>query len=106
MDQVDLLLRRFDPRLRFLLEGVDHPNVVADLQRVDHPERVAAMLERQFHHAGAKTSQRLGNYRMTAVGNRRQGVKQIVARTLREVLKVLPCRFDPLNWARVFYHWP
>jgi hypothetical protein len=48
MDQVDLRLRRLDPRLRLLLEGVEHPDVVIDLQRVDHPERIAPVLQRQL----------------------------------------------------------
>ena len=37
MDQVNVLLRGFDPGLRFLLEGVDDPDVIVDLQGIDRP---------------------------------------------------------------------
>jgi hypothetical protein len=34
-----------NPRLRFLLERMQHPNIVIDLQRINHPESVAPMFK-------------------------------------------------------------
>jgi hypothetical protein len=39
MDEVDFVLQRFDPGLRLLLEGMDHPHIGAELHGVHHAER-------------------------------------------------------------------
>jgi len=80
---------------------MDHPNIRADLKRLDHAERIAPVPQGQFHHAGAETCQRLGNRRMAALGNGRQSIEQIVPRALRKILEVSQGRFHPANRAGV-----
>jgi hypothetical protein len=42
---------RQNPRFRLLLERMGNPDVVVDLQRVNHPKRISPMFQRQLHHA-------------------------------------------------------
>src|SRR3546814_10317915 len=46
--QVDFLLRGGNPALGLLLESMNHPNVVIQLEGVDHPEGVSPFLDRPF----------------------------------------------------------
>src|SRR5271166_3128216 len=48
MDQIDFVYRRLDPGFRLFLKGMDHPHIGAELDGVDHAERIASERERQF----------------------------------------------------------
>jgi hypothetical protein len=48
MNQVDIRLRRLDPERRFLLKCVNDPDLVANLQGIDHPKRVPLVPQRRF----------------------------------------------------------
>ena len=50
-DDDDLVLRRLDPRLRFLLEGVENPKGIANLHGVNGAEGVTAILQRDLEDA-------------------------------------------------------
>src|SRR5580658_2997182 len=59
-DKVHLRLRRHDPGLGLLLEGVDHINRFSDRDRIDRAVSAAGVMVRNLHHLPAKTVERLG----------------------------------------------
>src|SRR5580704_6502359 len=59
-DDVYLQLRRRDPGLGLLLEGMDHINRFADRDRVDRTIGSAGVIRHNLHHLAAKTMQWLG----------------------------------------------
>src|SRR5882724_8781066 len=59
-DQVHLWLRRRDPGLRLLLEGVDHVNRFSDRDGIDRAVRPAGVTSGNLHHLTAETVQWLG----------------------------------------------
>lgn len=59
MHQIDLVLRRLNSLGRFLLKGVDDPNIRTNLYRVHDAERVTPMSQDNFHYAISKTFQLL-----------------------------------------------
>ena len=67
------MFRRLDAFGRLLLEGVHHSNVGADLQRVDDPKGIAAVLEHDLHNATVEALQGLGVVRLAAFGCHREG---------------------------------
>lgn len=73
MDQIDLVFRGLDALGRLLLKGVHDPDVVADLHGVDHPERIASVLEHDLHHAAVKALEWFGAVGLAALGGHRQG---------------------------------
>ena len=52
--------------VRLLLKGMNHPDFLGYLQRIDHPKRIAPLPDRQFPHTGAEARKRLGNFRRAA----------------------------------------
>lgn len=103
MDQVDLVFRGFDPALRFFLEGVDHPDVVINLQGVDNPVRIAPVFQCQFHHAGAKPGQVLGDIRHLAFGQDRQCPRHFKLCPGRKLPEILPGGLEPADGAGVYH---
>ena len=83
---------------------MDDPNVVADLQCIDHAKGIASVAQRQLQHARAKPAQRFGDHRMRPLGNGSQNIEQIVAGSGRESLKIFPCCFDPTDRTGVSEH--
>src|SRR5581483_11574713 len=61
LHQVDLMFRRLDALLRFFLECVDHPNLIRELDSVDHAKGVAAVRKGDLQHAGTEAVQRFGD---------------------------------------------
>src|ERR1035438_7924838 len=59
-DQFHLRLRRRDPGLGLLLEGVDHVNRFSHRDRIDRAVGSASLMGRNLHHLAAKTMQWLG----------------------------------------------
>jgi len=55
------MFRRLNALRRLLLEGVDDPEVVPDLQGINDTVRIAVERKRDFHHAGAEPLQRLSD---------------------------------------------
>src|SRR5258708_28916123 len=60
LDKLHLRLRRRDPDLGLLLEGVDHVNRFSDRDRIDRAVRSASVMGRNLHHLAAKTMQWFG----------------------------------------------
>src|SRR6266478_5761332 len=58
-DKVHLRLRRRDPGLGLLLEGVDHVNRFSDRDGIDRTVGSARVVGRNLRHLAAKTMQRL-----------------------------------------------
>src|SRR5947209_14501606 len=59
-DQVDLGLRRGNPRLRLLLKRVNHVNRFSDGDRIDGAVGSPSVIHRNLHHLAAKAMQWLG----------------------------------------------
>src|ERR1035441_7208862 len=59
-DQFHLRLRRRDPGLGLLLEGVDHVNRLSNRDRLDRAVGSASVIRRNLHYLAAKTMQWLG----------------------------------------------
>src|SRR5260370_16347301 len=59
-DELHLRLRRRDPGLGLLLEGVDRVNRFSDRDRIDRAVRSASVMGRNLHHLAAKTMQWFG----------------------------------------------
>src|ERR1039457_2659609 len=59
-DQVHVRLRRRDPNLGLLLEGVDHVNRFSNRDRIDRAVGSARVIGRDLHHPAAKTMQWAG----------------------------------------------
>lgn len=104
MDEINLLLGRLDPGLRPFLEGMDHPEIFADLQGVNDAERISSMLERQLHHPGTKAGQRLGDFWHLAFGQNGERLGQLDLRALRKFTKILAGGFDPADRAGIYRH--
>ena len=51
LDFLDFMLGRFDARLRFLLEGMYHPNIAADYERIHGAIGVRLIWERNLKDA-------------------------------------------------------
>lgn len=90
MNQVNFGFRGFDAGLRFFLEGVQNPNLVADLHGVNHAVSVAAKPQRELEYAGAKPFERLGDIGMPAFGDDGKSAGEFKLRAGRKFLKVLP----------------
>jgi hypothetical protein len=63
-DSIDIDFRRFDSRLRFLLKGVNHHKVNAELRGKDDAIGVAAMLERYLKYPAVDALEGLGPCRL------------------------------------------
>ena len=84
--------RRGDAAGRLLLEGVDHPDVIIQLERVDQPVGVPALLDGQFPDARTEAVQRLGNFGRVSFGNLRQPSRGLLLGEQWEGLEVLQMR--------------
>ena len=82
-DEIEFLILGFDSLLRLLLEGVQHPNVIPDLQSVDRPIRIGSVLQGHLIHAGSETLHRLGEVVLAAFGRSRQHSQNLVSCTFR-----------------------
>ena len=81
--------------LRFFLERMDHPNVLADLHGVDHPLRITPKWQGNLEHARSHAVHGLSNVGLAALCRDRQGGKTNRPRPFRKRLEFLPCRSDP-----------
>src|SRR5450432_2752710 len=66
------MLRRLDALGRFLLEGMKHPDVIANPDSVNQAERAAPVSERDFEDAGAQALHRLCDISLASLGRDRQ----------------------------------
>ena len=73
------------------------PDVIAKLQPVDDPIRIAALFQNQFPTTGPESLQGLGDVRREPIGNLRQGTSSCLSRFEREIVKIFPCPFDLRN---------
>jgi len=60
MDEINLHLRRLNSGLGFLLEGVNNPNISANLNSVDDAENISSMPKRNFENPAVSTFEGLG----------------------------------------------
>jgi hypothetical protein len=77
------------------LEGVDHPEFIPDLHRVDDPERIAPERKRDLEHAGLHTLQRLRNIRLSALCSDSQRCEADRLGAFGKPPEVVQCRLDP-----------
>ena len=81
--------------LRLLLEGVHNPQPLPELQRVDRPIRIGAVLEHHLEYTGADTMQRLGDVGLLAFGRDRQRPQDPILRPFWKADERLAGRLDP-----------
>ena len=56
LDEINALLRRFDPCFRFLLEGMDHQQIMINLNRIHHPKGIALFRSQLLRHICCRVS--------------------------------------------------
>ena len=88
MDKVNLYLRRFDPCPRFLLEGMDHPQGVPELHRINNAKCIASVSERDFKDAPTHSLEWLGGIGFPAPRSDRQRLSSILLNLKRKRLKI------------------
>lgn len=93
--------RRRNPLGRFLLEGMDHPNVIAQLQRINDPIGVATLLDRQFPYTEPRPESGLARS-ASAISYNSQGIKCPIHRPHRKLVEVLLRRLDPRDCTESF----
>lgn len=88
-----------DAPQRFLLKGMDNPNVVTKLKDIDDAKRIAFVLDREFPDASAKTLQRFGDLGCIPLTNLGQGARGFLLSRQREIAEVFFRPLDPRNRA-------
>ena len=86
--------------LHLLLEGVHNPQPLPELQRVDRPIRIGAVLEHHLEYTGADTLQRLGDVGLLAFGRDRQRPQDPILRPFWKADERLAGRLDPRDRPR------
>src|SRR3546814_10517966 len=85
---------------------MNHPNVVIELEGVDHPEGVSPFLDRQFPYARTQPGHGLGDFRRVTLGNRRERVGHLVLRVLGKAAELFERALDPRDVTQGFsMHW-
>ena len=90
-------MRRLDALRRFLLEGLEHPDIAAELHCVDNPVSIALKRQCDLQHAGAKPMQGLRNIGLAALGRNRERGEADRLRSIRELVEFPECWFEPGN---------
>ena len=74
---------------------MNHPYVLAQLQRVNEAIGITAFLDRQFPNAAAEAGQRLRNIGHAAIGDNRKRLESLILRPAREITEIPSGRLDP-----------
>ena len=101
LNQIDFVLRGLDALRRFLLEGMNNPNLIANLHSIDDTKGIAAERQCDFKDAGAETFERLGNVGLAALCRDGQSVEADGLSLDGELLKVLARCLDPRDGPRL-----
>jgi hypothetical protein len=80
--------------LRFLLECMDNPDFICDLDSIDHAKRIATKFQGNLKDARTEAVQRFRNVCLFALRRDRERCQEGGLRTPWKALKVLQCRFD------------
>jgi hypothetical protein len=78
-----------------------HPNLVAQLQRVDNPKRIPTKGKCDFKNCWTEPDQRLGNIGLPTFGRNRQSRQAKSLRRSWESLEIPPRSFDPRDRSRL-----
>ena len=96
LDQLQILLRNANPRLRFLLEAVKHVHRFLKLDGVDRSVRVRVEVLQDLQYAGPpKSLKRFRASMLLAVLRLPQGESDFPTRIFREPKKILQGRPKP-----------
>ena len=89
------MLWRRNSALRLLLKGMDHPDIVCDLQRVDDAKRIAPFANCQFPDALTEPGEWLRNLWRAAFSDCSKRIGRFVLHRWRELAEILQRRLDP-----------
>ena len=78
-----------------------HPDVVTDLERINQPECIAPLPERQFHHARPEPGQWLDDVWHSAFRQDSEHPRHFELRPLRKVLETPPRSLEPVYRAGI-----
>src|SRR3546814_11587415 len=95
---MSVVARRRNSLGRLLLKGMNHPDVLAQLQRIDDAIGIAALLDRQFADARTKPGEQLGDVRHPTIDDNGKGVQSHVDSPMRTRIETLLPRLDPSAW--------
>ena len=80
---------------RFFLKRMDHPKIVSDLYRIDHPESIASKGQRDFKDTRPKPLHWLGYSCLAALSSKAQCIKHDLTRTFGKALESFARRCEP-----------
>src|SRR5712672_986464 len=101
MNKVNLHPWSLDSRLRLLLEGVDHPDIRVDLDRVKHTKSIAAISRGNLKDTAIDAVERLCLLRLSALGGNGERVEHVALDVFREFLEVPARSLDPGDFPTV-----
>jgi hypothetical protein len=81
---------------------MDHPDVIADLDGVEHPKRVAPISQGDFEQSAIKPMERLGLIRLAALGRNRERAPGLRLDRGGELFEVAPRGLQPGKWGAYF----
>jgi len=88
LNEIDLVLRRLDPRPGFLLERMYHPKIGVHPYGIKHAVGIAAMLKRHLEHAPSTPLSGLALFRFAAFGSDGKRATHIKLHSGRECVEV------------------
>src|SRR5690349_18217420 len=90
MNKINLHPRSLDSGFRLFLEGMKHPDIRINLDRIEHTKGIAAMSRGDFEDTTVDAMERLCLLRLSALGCHGEPIEHVTLDVLREFLEVPP----------------